>query len=148
MPPALLGMLYLGGLVNLVGIGLEFAALYFFHRLLADLYGRGGGRRVTVYLITFGVTVVVGFFAACGFGMALGMAAFAAARPAAPGDPPPQFNFANVPNGVWITGAILLALALVVGVVLIVQYFQILARAKSGLLALAHEPDDSIDSTV
>jgi hypothetical protein len=144
MPPALLGMLYLGGLVNLIGLGLEFAALYFFYRLLADLYGRGGGRRVVVYLITFGVSVVIGFFAACGFGMAIGFAAFAGARPAAPGAPP-QVNFAKVPNGVWITGAVLLALAVAVGVAIVVQYFQILARAKSGLLAVARESDGSLD---
>jgi hypothetical protein len=55
----------------------------------------------------------------------------------------PQFIFAVVPNGVWAAGAVLLALA--VGVVIIVQYFQILARAKSGLLAVARESDGSLE---
>ncbi len=147
VPPVLLGLVYLGGLVNLVGVGLEFCVLFFFHRLLAELFGRGVARRVVVYVISFAVVIALGLFAACGFGMAVGMA-FVAAMPAPPpgGGPPPgppQFNPANLPQWIWVAGAALLGLMVAAGAVLIAQYYLILARSKAGLLAVARaaEPE-------
>jgi hypothetical protein len=136
---ATLGTLFLGGLVKLVGQGLEFAALRFFDRLPVGLHGR-----VTVYLSTVGVAVVAGFCPMCGLlTLVAGVAGplLAGLLLAEPGAP--QIIFAVVPNGAWAAGAVLLALA--IGVVIIVQYFQILARARSGLLAVARESDGSPD---
>jgi hypothetical protein len=140
----LMAPVYLGGMLSLLAFGLECAVLLFHHRLLAATLGRSEARRVVTYAVTFGVVVVLGFFAACGFGMFLGMAMAARRGPGAA--PPGQFNFGDLPGEVLGVGAVLIGAVIVALVILCWLYYLILAKCRAGLNAVrpVSEPESSI----
>lgn len=129
----------IGGFLALAGVGLELCAVFWYRAVLDRLAGPAAARRVRTYLVTLAVAVAGLFVGACGFGMAIGVAAAMKGRQGPPGGPGarPAFDPADLPAEVLAFGGVMAGLGAVVGLWLCWQYLGILSACRDAVAAAA-----------
>jgi hypothetical protein len=125
-----------GGMLALIGAGLEFASLGFFSQLLKRLGGSADTSRVRQYIITFGIVAAVEALATCIGYFALIFILF---RPA-PGGPiatgtNPGGWFAALPPETLPVLVVAGVLFLLAAMLLCWQYFSILTASRRAIFA-------------
>jgi hypothetical protein len=130
-PMLVQGVWLVGTFAWLGGVGLEFAALFAWYRLLVELSGPAAARRVTVYAFSSGLALFTSALAAAVVWLTLWFQQ--GERHGGPGGSGRAFDPTAVTSGEWYLAGGLFLLISVLGSILMTQYARLLLTLRSGL---------------
>ena len=125
----------IGTFAWLGGVGLEFAVLFAWYRVLVELAGPAAARRVTVYAFSSGLALFTSALAAAVVWLTLWFQQ--GERHAAPSSSGRAFDPTAVTAGEWYLAGGLFILISLLGAVLLTQYTRLLFALRSGLAPAA-----------